>query len=289
MEGYTVIADKRLGSDLTVFQEDEGETLVAFQHGLCGDAKQPAEVFPKSNKYRHIVMECRGHGNSIRGESECYSLSRFALDFSTIVQTCSDKPIPIGGISMGAVLALNLAVTKPSLVSCLILVRPAWFTSHSPENLKPFCEVAKMISRGENVDSFYQSVLGKKIGSVSPDNLATLSQLFARHPLEDTVRLLSRISSDGPAYSVADLENVSAPTLVVTTEHDPIHPASHAVSLAHTLPNAQLAEVTSKSKDREAYINELRALIYSFLESHTKTDHETQREPEPADEPGWQR
>ena len=34
---------------------------VVLQHGLCGDAGQPAELFPKDAGLRRITLECRGH------------------------------------------------------------------------------------------------------------------------------------------------------------------------------------------------------------------------------------
>jgi pimeloyl-ACP methyl ester carboxylesterase len=42
-----------------------GEGLpVIFQHGLCGDARQTIEAFPRDPHFRRITIESRGHGGS---------------------------------------------------------------------------------------------------------------------------------------------------------------------------------------------------------------------------------
>jgi pimeloyl-ACP methyl ester carboxylesterase len=55
----------RLVRDGVALRVDDGGgpgTPVVFQHGLCGDARQTAEVFPPDPAFRRRTLACRGHG-----------------------------------------------------------------------------------------------------------------------------------------------------------------------------------------------------------------------------------
>ena len=48
--------------------------------------------------------------------------------------------MPVGGISMGAAIALRIAALRPDLVSALVLARPAWLDANGPENIQPVAD-----------------------------------------------------------------------------------------------------------------------------------------------------
>jgi pimeloyl-ACP methyl ester carboxylesterase len=58
---------------------------VLFQHGLCGDAQQTAEVFPDDPRFRRITLECRGHGESEAGDTTALSIATFADDVAGLI------------------------------------------------------------------------------------------------------------------------------------------------------------------------------------------------------------
>ncbi len=53
---------------------------VIFQHGLCGDARQTIEAFPRDPRFRRITIESRGHGGSEAGDPRLFSVRTFASD-----------------------------------------------------------------------------------------------------------------------------------------------------------------------------------------------------------------
>ncbi len=121
---------------LSVAKTGEGKTFV-FQHGLCGTAAQPAEVFPLDIGWRCVTLECRGHGLSESGDRDKFSLAQFADDTSAYIDSLNVGPALVGGISMGAAIAMRIALTRPELVSGLVIVRPAWIDRSAPDNLSP--------------------------------------------------------------------------------------------------------------------------------------------------------
>ena len=255
------------GLRFAVAETGAGEPLL-FQHGLCGDAGQPAEVFPADSGWRCLTLECRGHGRSEAGSEEQFSIATFTDDLSSLIQARALGPVVVGGISMGAAIALRLAVLRPDLVRGLILARPAWFATSAPANLQPNALVGDLLSRYSVQEArarFESSETARLLAIEAPDNLASLRGFFAREPLAVTAGLLTRIAGDGPGIDRAAIAAIQVPTLVLGCGRDWIHPLSLARTLAATIPAARLREVTAKADDPAGYRGDLRDCIGEFL------------------------
>jgi pimeloyl-ACP methyl ester carboxylesterase len=241
--------------------------LVVFQHGLCGDAAQPAEVFPGDKGFRHAVLNCRGHGGSPLGPVKDLLIATFADDVARMITALPTPPVAVGGISMGAAIALRLAVRRPDLVPALILSRPAWVTESAPANMQPNTLVGQMLVQG--LAAFDATEIARDLAEVAPDNLASLRGFFARQPLSDTAALLTRISADGPGVTEAELAALRLPVLVLGTEQDHVHPMAHAVRLAGLIPGAVLIEIPPKGQNRAAHVAAMQSAILGFLKGLT--------------------
>ena len=166
----------RDGLALAVAETGTGRPVL-FQHGLCGMAAQTAEVFPENLGWRRLTLECRGHGRSDAGAAEDFSLATFADDLAAFIETRQLAPVVLGGISMGAALAMRLAVKRPDLVRALVLARPAWLTEAGPANLLPNIVVGDLLDRfppAEALRRFEATPLAHQLAAEAPDNLATL-------------------------------------------------------------------------------------------------------------------
>ncbi len=235
---------------------------VVLQHGLCGDARQTAEAMPQDARFRRLTLECRGHGGSEFGDD--ISIARFADDVAAMIETLPG-PVVVGGISMGAAIALRLAVVRPDLVRALILIRPAWVTEVAPDNMAPNALVGRMIAAGQGVSAFAETDMADHLARTAPDNLASLLGFFDRHPLSQTAALLQAISADGPGVTPAQVGAISVPTLVCATDRDYVHPRAHAGRLA-ALIGARLVELPPKSSDKQRHFAALHAAMTAFLE-----------------------
>jgi pimeloyl-ACP methyl ester carboxylesterase len=260
---------------LTLRVDDEGGcgTPVLFQHGLCGDANQTREAFPKSpaidSRFRRITLECMGHGQSQAGVPELLSIQTFADDVAALIESLDEGPVVVGGISMGAAIALRLAVKSPGLVKGLILARPAWITANAPPNMEPNALVGALLSKyppQEAHEVFMRSDTAKHFSKVAPDNLKSLQGFFETRPYEVTAALLTRISADGPGVEESGVRALAIPTLVIGQDRDSIHPYAYAQTLADLIPNSVLKTVTPKSISKELYISGFHNAIAHFLE-----------------------
>lgn len=252
---------------LNLVESGEGRAFV-FQHGLCGDAAQPGEVFPLDAAFRRLTLECRGHGLSEPGDPAAFSIGTFADDIAAMIEAKGIAPVPLGGISMGAAIALRLAVTRAELVGALVLARPAWFVENAPANMQPYAEVGDLLARlppEEALAQFDHSATAAMLQHEAPDNLATLRGFFQRSPAAITASLLSRIGRDGPGVTADQLAALALPTLVIGTDHDVLHPFDHAERLAAAIPSARLVKITSKAISWDCYVNEFRVALHGFL------------------------
>ena len=265
MKGYRPEAFRCDGLELAGWVAEAPGRPAVFQHGLCGDAVQPAEVFPTDAGFSHHVLDCRGHGGSAAGDPAAFSIAAFADDLAAWVEAKGLGPCPLGGISMGAALALRLAVVRPDLVSALILARPAWVVDAAPANMQPNAEAGQMIAAGQGAEAFVASVAGRRLAAAAPDNLASITGFFDRAPPDVTAALLTRISADGPGVTATQVRALRLPTLVLATPEDEVHPVVHAEALAAMIPGAHLVLLPPKARDRAAYAAAFRAALSAFL------------------------
>jgi len=241
---------------------------IIFQHGLTGDANQTAEVFPDDNNFCRITLECRGHGDSMIGNVKKFSIADFAEDLIEFLLNRNLKKVIIGGISMGAAVALRVAVLKPDIITGLILARPAWVTSSSPKNMKPFLEVAELLHKlpvSKALNSFLKSEIAIQLSTESPDNLLSLKNIFYRSPQNITSALIKAIANDGPGISDNEVRKIKIPTLIIGNHYDKIHPLEYATTLSKMIKTSNLVVITSKSINRDLYIAEFRNSLNLFL------------------------
>lgn len=254
---------------LAVADRGEGRPML-FQHGLCGDARQPAEVFPL-DRFRCLTVECRGHGASEAGDAAAFGIATFADDVAGVLDGLGVGPMPVGGISMGAAIALRLAVVRPDLVSALILARPAWLTDAAPDNMRPNAEVGALLA-GQDAETaraaFDAGDTAARLAQDGPDNLASLRGFFTRTPLSVTSALLTRISADGPGVTCEQVARLRIPTLVIGHDRDVVHPLATARALAALVPRSRLSIIPPKADGTEGYRAAFRASLLSFLEEH---------------------
>ena len=98
-----------------------GEPLV-FVHGLGSsgrDWQEQIEFF--APHYRVVTVDLRGHGRSDKPRGR-YSIAQFADDIAKLLTQTGDAPAHVVGLSLGGMVAMELAVTRSDLVRSLVIV-----------------------------------------------------------------------------------------------------------------------------------------------------------------------
>jgi pimeloyl-ACP methyl ester carboxylesterase len=173
-----------------------------------------------------------------------------------------DKAVA-GGLSMGSGNAVNMACRYPERVSGLILLRPAWFLSPAPENLRILLELATYLENGEK-SLFKSSPNLKAIRNKVPEAADSILGLFDRDHPDATASLLRNMVNDKPCPpDTSALLNF--PTLIIGNDHDPIHPWSMAEAWHKHLPQSILIKVSPRYSDRDAHQQEVNRAIQDFM------------------------
>ena len=250
---------------------DRGEgTPFIFQHGLGGSTDQTAGLFPGTSGVRFLSLDCRSHGESEPvAQAEDLRFSLMADDIVAWMDHLSVVDVVLGGISMGAAIALNLALRYPGRVRGLLLSRPAWLDGPM-EARELYFEVAALIrSKGieEGQGGFLASSSYARLRLESPDAANSLLGQFQAPRAKERVSRLEQMPRYTPHPDRKQWAAIRVPTLVLATDTDPVHPLHLARQLANAIPDAEFRQVTAKSIDVALYVREVQSAVGNWLEA----------------------
>jgi pimeloyl-ACP methyl ester carboxylesterase len=262
---------RRDGIDFHYRDQGEGAPFV-FQHGLGGDVAQPFGLVQPPPGFRMLAFDCRGHGKtSPLGDEDEIGLAPFAADLAALLDHLGLDRAIIGGISMGAAVALNFALRYPDRTLGLILSRPAWLDRPFPENTRVFPRIAALIREHGATGGlalFKQSDDYAEMKRLSPDAAQSLVGHFEGARAEDAVARLERIPHDAPSLDREAWRSIAVPTLVLANKQDPIHPFAFGETIAGIIPGAEFRELTPKSVSFGRHADDVLAAVTEFLQRH---------------------
>ncbi|HVB24650.1 MAG TPA: alpha/beta hydrolase [Ktedonobacteraceae bacterium] len=262
------------GLAFNYFDRGEGIPFI-FQHGLGADLTQVLEVYEELPGFRLIAFDCRGHGKTHPpGEVDKLNFATFANDLRALMDHLEIDEAVIGGISMGAGVALNFTLRFPERVRGLILSRPAWLDKPLPDNLKYFPFIASLIQQfGAQAgrEHFQASHVYSEMLATAPYVARSMIAQFEHPRAEETVAKLEKLPGDAPNQNRAAWLTITVPTLVLISRMDPVHPYEFGEILAQAIPQAQLRELMPKSINIEQHNKEAAVYIAEFLQQHFKT------------------
>ena len=240
-----------------------------FQHGLGADTQQTFELFQPPRGFRLLSFDCRGHGETRPvGPEEKISVAQSAEDLRAFLDHLGIKRAVIGGISMGAALALHFALTQPERVRGLVLSRAAWLDASRGDEMRVFTTIAKFIrEHGAQVGAqkYQESAAYQQVMRAAPENATSLLAQFTHPRAEETVAKLERIPAHVPAHSRADWKRLAVPVLVLANRRDAIHPLEFGETLAREIPGALFAEIAPKSDGLAKHAADVQRVVEEFL------------------------
>jgi pimeloyl-ACP methyl ester carboxylesterase len=221
-----------------------GDRVIILAHGLLMNRGMFSRLGPAlaERGQRAICVDLLGHGRSDRPEDlRLYSMPRFARQVSKLIDHLGIDSAVVGGTSLGANVALELATREPEKVRGL------------------FIEMPVLDNALTGVAAFFTPImLGLRFGRPAFEVTSRVTGLVPRtHHLVDMGLDLLR-QRPGPSLSVLEglllgetaphreeRKRISQPTLIVGHTRDPVHPFSDSGMLAEELENATLVEANS--------------------------------------------
>jgi pimeloyl-ACP methyl ester carboxylesterase len=227
--------------DIRLYYEIAGQgDPVVFIHGLGSSARDWEYQVPFfAPRYRVVVFDVRGHGRSDKPTGP-YSVPLFAQDAAALIRALEAAPAHVVGISMGGMIALQLAVDEPALVRSLVVV------NSGPELVvRTFRERLMILQRFLIVRLLrmrkMEEVLSQRLFP-RPDQ-APLRQMFVERWAENDPRAYREAMRALVGWSVADrLGDIRCPTLVIASDQD-YTPVSAKEAYVARMPNARLVVI----------------------------------------------
>ncbi len=111
------------GVELAYEVYGEGEPLI-LAHGYTASKEMwDGQIGPFSERYRVVVYDARGHGESEAppADDPGYSLTTLVEDQRALMDHLGIERAYVGGLSMGGVIAMRFALAHPKMVRALML------------------------------------------------------------------------------------------------------------------------------------------------------------------------
>ncbi len=243
-----------------------------FQHGLGGSLEQPQGLFTPPKGIRFLSFDFRGHGDTSIGLEKELCFKTFADDLVAFMNHLQIKKAIVGGISMGAAVALNFAIRYPERILGCVFSRPAWLDHPmSQDNLDLFRNVANLIS--EHGPELGREIFSKSQGyaRLNQESCAVAQSFLNYFDYKDAKTTAAKFVSmpaDSPCSSKEEWNRIKVPVLIMANGSDPIHPLEYGRIMAEYVPQAEFYEITAKSVDSQKHISDLQKHLDEFLQKH---------------------
>ncbi len=225
----------------------EGPAIVLC-HGLTATRRSVVHGSRRLERdgYRVVSYDARGHGESEPAPAgEGYGYPEMAGDLeSVIARAVGEGPLVLAGHSMGAHTAVAYALRRRERLAGLVVIGPTYDGTIEAPSLEYWDGLSDALADG-GIDGFVTYIdRHQRIDPTWRDSILrfTRERMERQRHLDALVAALREVPRSRPFESLADLEDLDVPTLVVASHDraDPGHPYAVAQSYAEALPQAQL-------------------------------------------------
>lgn len=222
----------------------EGARVVVLVHGLLMDGRMYTKLAPTlaARGYRVLVVDMLGHGASDQPhDMTCYSMPQFGADVVALLEHLGIESAVIGGTSLGANVALEVACAAPEKVRGLILEMPV--LEHGLAGAAALFVPLALSIRISRRAMGLVSAMARRI----PRTHFVIDILidFVRRDPVASLAVLDGLTFGRVAPPREQRRRLPHPTLVIGHRSDPIHPFSDAEFTSNELVAARLVQARS--------------------------------------------
>lgn len=204
----------------------EGGEAIIFLHEYFGTHESwAAQRADFARSFQVLTPDLRGHGRSPVRAGDRISITGIAADVRAVQERFSLGACHLVGCSLGAVVAMHLAINHPQAVRSLTVA-----------SVPSFASPAATAYGREYIERIFprvESTLDRFHGSGEAG--------YARNVLLSNFAQDLHEMPEDHAGTTRNLERVSAPVLVIGGEHDPVFPPRSAIDMAERMPRSSLA------------------------------------------------
>jgi pimeloyl-ACP methyl ester carboxylesterase len=234
-----------------------GPPLVLL-HGAGSSARVDfaTQIPSLRSAFQLVLPDARGHGATHWDPDRGFDAKWLVDDLEALVDALGLATFHLAGFSMGAMTALGFAVRQPDRVRTLVVASIA-------TEREPRASVARRLLDPERIER---------------DEPAWAAQVARRHDRvqgpDSWRRLLPAIAEDvavQPLLAPGELRTITAPTLVICADRDPMTPVDQAARLARQVRDGRLLVVPDGGhevlSERPSLVNEALGSFYRSTEA----------------------
>jgi 3-oxoadipate enol-lactonase len=261
--------ERRVATDrltMNIVEAGSGPPVLLI-HGLGWDHSlwNPA-VERLAAHYHVIAADTRGHGGTDK-PSGPYDMAMFARDYAALADALGLTGICVVGLSQGGMVAQNLALLRPDLVSSLVLISTSCKSAPSlRDNME--ARIAAMDKMGPEAAAGIaaESIFSPGWRAANPAALARFASwrsAMPPEPLNAATRALYEFNLS------SDLPRIAVPTLVVAGQEDALTKPEGMQEIAALIPGADYRVIPKSGHMIPVEQPELLdALLDAFLKAH---------------------
>jgi pimeloyl-ACP methyl ester carboxylesterase len=271
--------------DIQIYYEVKGQGfLLVMINGMNDnlDCWDPRLIVALSKKFKLILFDNRGAGRTDISDRE-YTIRLFADDIAGLMNALGISKANVLGISMGGMIAQELAINYPRNVSKLILCSTSSQWNPNKEGSRILSAMERGCSFEELVETYlsfpfvgdYPIDFIKKDPSVvnaftagfvkeNPDLVNFYFQRAMDHPIsvgasKRQFNAVKKFNTQGR------LQKIKAPTLILHGKKDFVFAPENGSNLAETIPNAKLVHLQRSAHYLAEEMEEVIRVITEFL------------------------
>jgi pimeloyl-ACP methyl ester carboxylesterase len=199
----------------------EGEPLL-WLHGAMGSGPDWRYIFKEPPAgYRIIAPDLRGHGASTN-PGGAFTFRQAAADVLALLRHLNISKVKAIGLSGGGIALLHMATVDPDAIGAMAVVSaPPYFPVEARGFMKHFSPETVGAAEMERMRQRHTR------GEPQIEQLFAMARGFAD-------------SYDDVSFTRPHLSTISAETLIVFGDRDPLYPVSLAFDLYQAIPNSYL-------------------------------------------------
>lgn len=251
----------------TFYERGGNGTPLLLIHGLGSSTRDwERQMVALAPFHEIIACDVRGHGRSGKPPGP-YSILQFADDIAALVRGLGVGPVHVAGLSMGGMIAFQLALDAPDIVRSIVII------NSGPELvLKTMAHKLYFLQRKVTVNLFGMKRFGKMLAKAlfpNPDQRGFRKTMAERWAENDKTAYLTAMEALIGWSVMERLPEIGVPALILASDRD-YTPPGYKQKYAERMPESEVVVIENSRHispvDSSARVNREVALFLSKVE-----------------------
>jgi pimeloyl-ACP methyl ester carboxylesterase len=234
--------------DLILYYAERGDPAgppLVLLHGLTMSSRTMERLAATLPDHRVLLLDLHGHGKSTKPrQPDRYLVSEFADDVVALLDQLEIDEVVLGGLSLGANVAYEVALRHPERVRALVLEMPVFARGVTAGRVF-FRALSAMFVGLYPVLTPWHPVIRRLPVPSHAYELAYLRDLVVADHLAQAALMWGIACQDAPPKDTGTLSPLTMPIPVTAHSYDPIHSFDDAAELVVDLSDARRIDLRS--------------------------------------------